>query len=220
MLPIPLEDYIPDILRNNPTDTGDAFLSKNDSLLIELRDEIFELYYLKVVARCPEWLLEELGAWLNANLNNIDSEDTKRQKIASAIATHKVRGSWTDDVKLRIDSITGYDSAIITEVGGSDWILTGDGETPSAYYWGSMGADGVDADLGLDLIGSGEEIEIPWNRYINCHVGITVSTLSSAVIDQIVAEIKDDEVPAYMRVFLGYVDGSGDFQLYSGGAIY
>jgi hypothetical protein len=96
--------------------------------------------------------------------------------------------------------------------------MLGNNDDPP-YYWGTMGVDGIDDLLGLAIIGDGTEVEIVGNIYIDCHYGIFVSTLTAAQIIQIVDDMAIDIVPAYMRVYLGYIDATGAFINYAGGTI-
>ena len=216
MFPIPSIKFIPRIFQSdNKAITFAAFL---DSYLMQIRDDVLRLPRTYRADEVNSIYLEELGYFLNANIKNIDTDATKRKKIFNAVATHKLRGTWVSDAKKRIDNITGYDSAIITAANSADWILVGD-EATSFVYYATMGVDGIDNGLGLDLIGEGTEIEIAGNIYINLHQGIYTAVLSNAIILQIVAEIKDDVVPAYNRIYLGYVDASGNFNIYANGVI-
>ena len=118
-----------------------------------------------------------------------------------------------------IDNITGLDAVLLKVVGNDDWIITGDGLTPSTFFWGTMGADGIDDELGLSLVGEGTEIEIQGNIFINAHDGITVATLTAAQVDQIVSELENEVAPAYFIINIGYIDTTGAFVTYAGGII-
>ena len=209
MLPIPLEEYITLQLRNELNDSidGQSFVNKIESLIIEIRAEILEEYYLNIPYRTILEGLFELDYFLSAGVKPADSDYTKRKKVEKSVLGHKNRGTWDADVKIRVDSITGLDSDIHTSIKTEDWILVGDGTTPSAYYYATMGADNIDNSLGLELFGENQDGFF----YINCHLGIYVSTLTANQIAQIIEDLKDDIVPAYFRVYLGYLDTSGKF---------
>lgn len=99
----------------------------------------------------------------------------------------------------------------ITLTGSAQWVVGGDGVSiPSASDWGSVGGDGIDDDLGLDLLGEGTEIEIAGNIYIN----VDNDSLTLAQIEQLDIEVLD-ECPAYYRLFLGYLDSFGNFVTYT-----
>jgi len=53
------------------------------------------------------------------------------------------------------------------------------------------------------------------NIAINCHYGITMPVLTTEQINMIIEELKNDVVPAYMKVWIGYVDGSSTYIEYS-----
>lgn len=218
-LPIPFLNYIVKGLKKNINSGGAALATKIDTHISDWLDDIVSLPNLLNPLKCPANLLSELDFYLNAGLIPYDSDITKRYKISHAVQGHKQRGSWENDAKNKIDSITGLDSAIYRRKSGSDWILVTDGDLPTNNYWSAFGSDGVDDELGVDLIGAGDEVEISGNIYINCHDGITVSTLTSTQIDQIVYELRFDIAPAYMKIFLGYLDSAGAFIQYAGGII-
>ena len=220
MLPIPFGDHIPILLKQNIDTKGQAFIDKVDSLLIEIRDEILEMQYLKVPFRMPAAFLNELGEYLSAGLNNSDSDSEKRKKISEAVLSHKSRGSWNDDAKLRINAITGYSAVLYTNTDPEDSIEMGGLDTEEDVYWSTeRGDDTIDTSLGTWEIGFMTEYVVAGNVYINCHDGVTTPVLTQSQVDQIVLELDDDIVPAYFRAYIGYVDGSGDFVTYTGGVI-
>lgn len=177
-----------------------------DTVLQDIINETKELNNMYDPARTKAAVLNLLGEYLNAGLQDGDSEDIKRQKIYQAVATHKVRSTFEFDVKIKIDNIAGGDSVIFRAVDEDDFIFVGDGLTPSAYYWAALGADGIDDDLGPAFIGSGLEVEVAGNVYID----VDNNSLSSAEQDQIRLDIADS-VPAYYYVHIGYVNISGQF---------
>jgi len=218
MLPVPFLSYIPKLFRDNTTAETTALCDKVDTNLEAWLADAVNMQYLLDVERCPAGFLIQLGNYLSAGIKAQDSETTKRQKIYKAIVTHKFRSTWTYSAKIIIDSITGYDARIATASDSDDWILTGDGVIEVGTSWALL-YDGVTDPYGLSLIGAGTEIEIQGNIYINCHYGITASTLTAAQIADIVAQIEFDIVPAYMIIYLGYLDGTGAFINYAGGTI-
>lgn len=224
MLPIPFEDYVPQLLRENIDNKGQAFVDKVTSITEDIRDETLEVYYInKVVERVPETFLDELGYFLNAGLKNTDSDMTKRNKIVNAIQGHKNRGTWEGDAKPKIDAITGYSARIFKETtaNSDDSIEMGQtsDEDPTFYWSTEQGNDGSDSLLGTWEVGDFTEYVIAGNIYIDCHQGITTAVLTSDQIDQIVNELEFDIAPAYMIIYLGYVDATGTFIIYSGGII-
>lgn len=219
LLPIPLEEFIPKLLTLNPSDAGQALLDFWDEKYQELSDEIMEMYWFKLPERCPAKFLNELGYWLSAGILEVDSEMTKRLKIKSAVETHKIRGSWINDAKNRIDSITGYSAVIYSSPGQDDWIMVGEDSEPVNYYTASLGVDGIDDDLGISLIGAGDELVVGGNVYINCHEGVYTAVLTSDEIENIVLQLRTDVLPCYMRIILGYADSSNQFNEYPNGRI-
>ena len=186
------------------------------------KNDIMNLLRLIRPDEMPAIFLDELGYMLNANLLNLDTERVKRQKIQNAIQQQKLRGSWKYDAKLRIDRIVGYNSKLHEVLETSEWIQYGGNESSDLVvkYWGTIGTDGIDMNTGLDLWISGQELQLAGNIPIDCHYGIHISTLTASQISDIVLEIENDVVPAYMRVFLGYVDVSGNFITYTNGIIH
>ena len=204
MLPIPFERYIPKFFTRDAKLT--AFANEVDTVLQGIIDETKELNNIYDPARTKASVLNLLGEYLNAGIQDGDSEDIKRQKIYQAVATHKVRSTFEFDVKIKIDNIAGGDSQIFRAIDEDDFIFVGDGLTPSAYYWAALGADGIDDGLGPSFIGSGMEIEVAGNVYID----VDNSSLSAAEQEQIRLDIADS-VPAYYYVHIGYVNVSGQF---------
>lgn len=217
MLPLPFLKYIPKLFQSDSKTVNLA--TKVDTHLTTWRKDIIDIRRLVRSDECPAKYLIELDFLLSAGIKDLDSELTRRKKIRDAIETHKNLGLWKTDVKIKLDNITGYSAALIKAIGTDDWILVGDGTTPSTSYWATMGADGIDDDLGLALLGEGTEIEVQGNIYVDMHEGINTGVLTQAQIDQAVNEIKDDSVPAYFIVYLGYLDVSGIFVQYPGGII-
>lgn len=218
MFPIPFINYIPKAFRENTKLSTIQMCDEADDQLGSLYDEIINLKYLMDIERCPDKYLSFLGYLNNAGIINSDNETTKRQKIDIATASHKIRGSWENQVKIFMDAITGYSAEIFRATDSDDWILTGDGSLAIGSDWAILSGDGNEP-YGMSLIGEGDEIEVAGNIYIDCHNGIHTAILSTAQITMLVNGIKDDVVPAYMRVYLGYIDSSGIFTRYSGGTI-
>lgn len=218
MLPIPTIDYIPKIFKDRADAETLAFTNKMDSSIAEWFLDVNNLSQLLDTDRCPEVFLGYLGNMLNAGIQTSDSERTKRQKVYSAIQTHKRRGSWVAHAKLVIDAITGYNSVRYVLTDEDDWILTGDGDVELTTSWAILGGDGT-APYGMALVGDGTEVEVWGNIYIDLHYGVHTAVLTSDQITQIINDIATDIVPAYVRVYLGFVPVGGGFETYSGGVI-
>ena len=218
MLPIPTIDYIPKVFKDRATSETVSFTDEMDLHILEWFLDVKNIEQLLDVDTCPSQLLIYLGNMISAGAQSTDSERTKRQKIYSAVQTHKRRGSWEAHAKLIIDAITGYDARVTKISDNDDWILCGDGDLELTTMWAILGGDGTDP-YGMSLIGDGTEIEVWGNVYIDCHYGVYTAVLSTAQIEQIVNDIAMDIVPAYVRVYLGYVPVGGGFTVYSGGTI-
>ena len=213
LLPTPFEDFVPKMLRQilDESQDGQALVDKMNEYIDNWSKDILEMQFLKMSERCPSDFLDVLGNYINAGIKEFDSETIKRIKIATAVQGHKKRGTWNSDAKIKIDVIAGGDSQIIRAIDSADWILlAGESDDPD-NYWATLGVDGIDDNLGIDLSGDFTEITEAGNIYIDTDN----DSLTSDQIDQIVIELQDDIVPAYMRIYLGYVDGTGSFVLYT-----
>jgi phage tail-like protein len=179
--------------------------------LCAMLDDQFEKWYQDTLrlervrdpARCPAELLDELGYILSADIVQGDAERVKRVKIASAIDHGKSRGTWPR-VKDLIDAWTGTDCRIFHAEDSDDWVLIGN-TISGGDYWSILGGypderygirlfSGTGAD-GMMLIGGKGYIYIDLN--------------SSEIPEYIIQGIRNTliaMVPAYFRVFLGYID--------------
>ena len=201
MLPVPFKNFVPELYKKNVDldQSAKALCDFLDLFLTELKNDILNLYNLKVPSRCPSWLLDEFGAFFAAGIIGGDSERTKRQKISSAITRHKNRGSWANDAKLMIDSICGGDSFLIRDYFFSQWILWGHETSDDTDYTSVFGKDGIDGNLGIDLVDNSEDffetMGVVW-------IDVDNDSLTSEQVNYLVANLKDI-VPCYFRVFLG-----------------
>lgn len=204
MIPVDIDLYIPRFYKRDSKLL--AFIAKFNSILADLKADTLGLNTLIDPHRIPAALIAELGYYLNAGIQDQDSEAERRYKVATAVQAHKRRGSFNLDAKLKIDLICSGDSQIIRSFDKDDWILVGDGLTPTAYYWAALGADGIDDDLGISLIGEGTEIEVWGNIYID------VDNAALAAADQTKLELAmQDIVPSYFYVHFGYINATGQF---------
>lgn len=202
MFPIPFVNYIPKFFTRD--DKLTAVSDKADTQLTALKEEILGLCGTFDPIRCNKVFLSELGYLMNAGLYDSDSETLQRKKIAKAVQSHKNRGLWTLDVKIKIDNIAGGDSSLVSSLGADDWVLTGDGNTPSSYYWGTLGGAEEGESYGIRMAGTGEESIVKGNIYID----VDNSTLTGTEITQIENTIYDS-IPAYYIIHLGYyIDGT------------
>jgi hypothetical protein len=223
ILPYPSLQFFPKLMRDSADDGTRALAAKLDALLLRWEALGIGIEALHRPEECPGQFLEELGYIVNAGIRPLDSEQTRRKKILYAVQAHKRRGSWRRDAKIKIDAITGLSPGArlvdYGELGTDEWILCSDDAFPGAYYWATMGYDGIDLELGIGLCGGYDDYELAGNVFIDCHEGVSTPVLSAATIEQIVGELEFDIAPAYFRIFLGYIDGTGAFQHYPGGSI-
>lgn len=211
MLPISFINYLPAPLFENLDSAGQDLIDFIDNFTIEIFNKILTIWYFKHPEKTPEITLPYWEQYFNITNRTSKTLAQRRQQITTAIASQKKRGLWADSVKIIIDIIAGGDSQILTNGTGSDWIFTGDGTTPDAFYWATFGGDGIDDELGMDFIGAGTEIEIAGNIYID----VDNDSLTPSEVALLVAELRTDVAPAYYRLFLGYIDISGDFIEYA-----
>jgi hypothetical protein len=202
MFPLPTKKYIPKVLQENMDNFGQALVDYLDNIIPEVKEETINLRYFYTIELIPSVFLDTIGNQLQAEIKQIDTDRQKRVKILNAIAGRAKRSLWFDDVKIRIDNITGLDAQLYSPFGLDDFILCGDGTTPESFYWAAMGVDGIDDALGISLIGEGDEVEITGNIYIDLG-GIVAADVILRIIDDI-----KNIVPAYFRIKLGYVTGT------------
>lgn len=199
MLALPFEKYIPKVLQENMDAYGQALVDYMNDLLEIIKEETIGLKYFYTIELVSENFLKTIGTQLTADILDDDTDRQKRVKILYGMKNRKFRSTWQDDAKIRIDNITGLDSVLLTSPGLDDFIICGDGLCPSAYYWSAVGVDGIDDDLGISIVGEGDEIEVLGNIYID--IG---GLISAAIITQVIENIKTI-VPAYFRIILGYI---------------
>lgn len=217
LLPIPFKIHaIPKHYHKDPQ--TDALSNKADDNLQEWRDDIIGVKKYYREDECPVTLLDELDFLLEAGFQPSDSETTKRQKIRNAILSHKRRSTFNNGLKPLLDSITGFDAEIIDSVNESDWILTGDGNTPLNAFWGVVGVDDLSTDYGVLLNGGSIGIGQAGVVFIDLHQGIDTAQFTQVEIEAIAFQIAD-QIPAYEIIVLGYFDSSGSFIIYDGGII-
>jgi hypothetical protein len=190
-----------------------ALAAAIDAAVGGVQSDLVELQYIYVPERTPAQLLDDLGAMMAAGMKATDSVVTKRRKLATAVQGHKRRSTWLYSLKPAIDAVTGFSSSIYMDL-FSNWpVRVGDAERLlSGYPWYLRG-DGA-AYGGTVRVGSGLEAIVAGNVYVD----VGTSGLTAEQVAQVVAQVKDDIVPAYFRVFLGYTT-AGAFTQYAGGQI-
>ena len=209
-LPLPTDRYIPKLY---PRDSLLAALTdKMDEHIEAWRDDAASLAWLHQPERCPADLLDELGYWLAAGLDDNDTDRQKREKIAMAVQGHKRRGSWSEDAKAKVDAIAGGDSELWTEETEAWWVLA-DGTGPSTYNWSAFGFDSSEGFDGIILTGAGDE----WVFAGNIRIDVDNAGLTTAQVEELKHELRD-VAPAYFRVILGY-ESAGEFVEYANGRL-
>lgn len=199
------KELIPHILKENMNVEGQALVDKLNEYKNDWTKEIILLGRCNNPVLCPVSMLDETGYQLAAGILSSDTERQKRVKIWNAIKGHKKRSLWEDDIKIKIDNITGLDAQLYNVIGDDDSIFVGDNTTPPAFYWASMGCDGIDDDLGEAFIGDGTEVNIAGNIYIDLG-----GFVSEDILDLIEADIsiKNKLLPSYFVIYLGYTTGT------------
>lgn len=195
MLGLPFERYIPRVLQENIDNYGQAFIDYMNNILNEAKKETIDLKYFYTIELIPSVFLSSIGKQLCAEIFQNDTERQKRKKVLYGIRNRRYRSTWEDDIKIRIDTITGLDTRLYSEDDSA--IICGGGESPSRY-WATMGYDGIDPNLGEDFIGSGEEASVAGNVYVDL-----TANESEDILDQIEQNIINI-IPAYFIVYLGY----------------
>lgn len=210
MLPIPFSKFTPKIYQED--DMLSALGDKADEHIQEWLDDTQHLEWLLDPVRCPSEFLDELGYYVAAGINKSDSDSAKRKKIHTAVQSHKNRGSWENDVKIRIDAYVGGDSSIVNQYENDNWVMLGSEEVDTTNYWAVMGGDGSTDNYGIRLLGTGREDVL---RGVVC-IDVDSSTLTESEVEGLKEELEDDAVPAYFIVILGYLI-AGVFVAYSNG---
>jgi phage tail-like protein len=201
MFPKPMINYFPKLYHNDPK--AQIFAAKIDEILDALLADIKKLKHIYDPVKCPENFLDVMGKFLQAGIFPGDTESEKRNKIAKAVRRHKNRGSFNLDAKPIIDAIAGGDSKLLSSLDIADYIMIVD-LNEAGEYWATMGGDGSDDKLGIDMIGSGDELGLPGVVYID----VDNAVLTAEQIEKLRLEMLDI-APAYYKVSLGHTIGGG-----------
>lgn len=196
MLPQPFINYIPKFFRRDTKLLSLA--NKADEHLDQWREDVLNLNTIIDPLRMPSNILDDVGDYLSAGILNIDTDRIKRQKIWNAIESHRLRGTFQFDVKPTLDIITGFSSSIFSSADSSDFIVLGGEASDPDIFWATIGIDSVDTQLGIDMVGSGDEAVL---------TGVILINLGGLYndIDRI-REAVIDKIPGYLQVVFGYVD--------------
>lgn len=211
MIDFKLKDKVPKLMKDDAT--ADAMLAKADTHIVDWIADIKSIQNINTIEETRSEHLSELGFLLAAGINPGDSDKVQRTKILNAIATHKKRVLWLDDIKIRIDALTGLNSDIVTELieDPYDWIWYDHGtDSPPNGIWG----DDTDSML---WGGSGSLATIPGHVFID--FGGTVSDPTAATIAKVIEELDIDGSPAYFRISFVYDSGGGVYVVYPNGVI-
>jgi hypothetical protein len=214
----PTAQRIPYLYQVNPDAGWSALSAKLDALWDEWEDDALKMMWIAEPEKCPAVLLAELDFLMEAGVMPGDTDRQARQKIVYAIEGHKKRGLWTDDIKTKIDIITGYSAAIFRSVDSDDFIeLAQQATDPASYYWATeQPKDGSDDSLGCWEVNLDTPVSYVISGYvsIDLHPGTVTAVLPEATIDLIHDMLVDSFVPAYMVVRLGYVNAAGQYVIY------
>lgn len=225
--PKSLKDFMPAELQPALDPNDESFDPDAKALIGFLEAEILDYYNttrslsdLLTPDRCPPQFLEnELGFELRVRFRDDDNDAQKRKRINSAVVNHKKSGRFNEDVKIRIDLITGLSSSIFNAVPGADldgWVWVGDtGDDSRAELWGVWGGDTGD-DSGMLWKGDGLEIGVAGNIFID--LGGDAGNPNAATIAKVVEELSADGQFAYLKIHLGFVV-AGVFNEYANGLI-
>jgi hypothetical protein len=205
-------EAFPSPMQENPDAGTLALAAKLDTMLKGIFDDVDFIELLKLPEACPQQFLEEFGYMLQAGILPGDDDRTRRVKISTAVAGHKLRGTWVHDVKPKIDSITGASATLWNPIGRElDWPVRIGGD-PAPHAWMVRGG-GLDA-YGIIRTGTGCEVIIEGYVYID----VGTPGLTPEQVRLIVDTLRVDVAPAYFHIYVGYIS-TGKFIVYSGGII-
>jgi len=215
--PKPVIDFIPKIFRNDKL--AIKLADKLESIICELEADIRQKENHNRADEIIAGLLDEIGFILSAGLKNQDTELAKRRKIRDAVPGHKNRSTFDKGLKPLLDTLTGFDSVILDFKFNGQWVVTGDGNTPTSAFWSVVGGDGVNDDFGIFIGGGLLDQGVAGIIFINLHDGITTAQFTESEILAIVDEVEGEQDTAFFVIILGYIDGAGEFVTYDGGII-
>ena len=211
LFPLPIRDWIPDTLKNDPDEMGQALLNKWESNIREYKENIHKLSWSNDPDMCPSDDLPRLAAKYTIDHTQYTNEIELRKDIWKAIPILQNLGLWADHIKIIVDSITGQNSQLYGRRGypRQDAIVVSyeDTDPGREYYW-LIGGPGMVADTipvpGVLISGTGEEPYLAGNVYIN----LVSSTLTSDIINRIKNKIQMTKGGfLFYRIFLGYLSG-------------
>jgi len=212
MIPKKIINFIPDSLSENLDKNGLALIEFLDEFNLNILNDILSIWYNKYPEKAKEIILDSLGKYLEAEIKSNDSIKQKRIKIVNAVKRHKLRGTWENDIKIRIDSITGKSSSLVkntTVFESDDSILISDNNIDNDFY-NTLGTDGTN-EFGIYLP---EVINV-----INITPGIIVIDIGIADDDVFIIQnddfilVSDNNIDNDFYNTLG-TDGTNEFGIY------
>lgn len=212
-LPIPSALYFPKSYQDYNDLGFQALTSKIDEIFSGIQSDLVNFRNLRRVEKMSRPFLNAIGYMLVANILIADTDVIAARKVYTALAQRKYKASWLNDVKPKIDNVTGSNAVIYSPFNEPDWIVLCGEITDPPNWWGVIGVDGTDDNQGLDIVGDGTESELSGNVYID----VGISTLTADQITQIVLSIAPS-TPCFFRIYLGYTVGT-NFIPYAGGVV-
>jgi len=212
-LPYPSATFLPVAFK--PNATLSALQAKIDKWVAQWEADAQAMLYQRSPNRVPVLFIPELSWLLQAGVTPADSDQEARQKLVSAIPSHQAHGTMLYDVGPKVQGITGIYPTIFSSLNGDWWVLSGGNPYPTNAYWSVLGGGATDPlATGMVLAGSGDDAIM--GTVVQMDLG--TSTLTPTQVAQVVAAITNS-VPCYFRVFLGYQQPAGVFNVYAGGQI-
>lgn len=225
-----IDKYIPKVLKDNIDASGQALIDYVNDLIEDIKEECLGLAKLQTADEAPASLLDNLGYTYAAELSQKDTETQKRVKILLAVQGHKFRGTWSFDIKPKVDNESGLDATLFKNEDNRKRCWYGTGGEYKGYYW----AGEFTAINGKTWFGN-NEVELAGVVYIDIGSIIMIYTDSNAVIytnsagviynkasyasdysagflQNIVNAIKNN-IPAYFKVYIGFSNGSNKFTI-------
>lgn len=138
-LPVPSSEYFPKPFQDYSDAGFGALTNKIDSIFIEVWNDLINFRNIRRVEKMSRAFLNAFGYMLVAGILDADTDRQAAQKVYRALYQRRFNSTWFDDVKPKIDIITGSSATIFSSATESDWILLAGQATDPANYWGTMG---------------------------------------------------------------------------------
>ena len=112
MLPIPVKNFLPDIMANDGDDAlMTSFCAKVDKIIGEMSGDTKGLAAFRDPMKLPVQFLDAAGISFAAGIKAADTETGKRQKLARAVVNYSMLGLWIPCKEI-IDGITGTSASL------------------------------------------------------------------------------------------------------------